>query len=113
MHLFKKLLFCSFIAITLNAYAAVGDDRFTPSRSKQEMTNSIASPSLDKNSDQDSKRNASAANSSNAIKEATAGTYLDKFINLKLRDKYLVLGTVGMVLLVVFGFTRFLLTGKQ
>lgn len=113
MNFFKKVLCISFFAINLNAYAVGGDDKFTPSKSIQEMTNSIASPTLNKNTDQDTKRDASAANSSYALKEATEGTYLDKFINLKLRDKYLVLGAVGMVLLLIFGVTRYLLTGKQ
>ena len=44
-----------------------------------------------------------------AIKETEIG----KFMGLKPRERNLVLGAIGMFCLVVFGFVRYFLTGKQ
>lgn len=38
---------------------------------------------------------------------------VDKFMNLKTREKQIVIGTIVFCLVVCFGFTRFFLTGKQ
>jgi hypothetical protein len=38
---------------------------------------------------------------------------VDKFMNLKTREKQIVIGTIIFCLVVCFGFTRYFLTGKQ
>lgn len=38
---------------------------------------------------------------------------VDKFMNLKTREKQIIIGTIIFCLVVCFGFTRYFLTGKQ
>ena len=62
---------------------------------------------------QDDKLTKPEISASQFIPSQTEKGVVEKFEELKWYEKKWVLGTIGMVLLLVFGIGRYLITGKQ